>query len=161
MAIRLSVALRNKMLSAADFQTAFANGVCYIFSGPQPATANDAVRGTLLGIITKDAGAFAFGTGTNGLNFDEASGGAITKAAAETWQVGDGAGVAGAITAGTAGWFRLMGNPSDALGGSNTTNARLDGSIATSGADLNLPNVDLISGTPITIDTFTFTMPAA
>lgn len=159
MALSLSTALRNKMLGSVGFQAAFAHGIIYIYDGPQPANADAAVRGNLLGKVTVDAGAFTFGTTTNGVTFDAAASGSISKAAAEAWQIGDGAGVAGASAAGTAGWFRLMANPSDGLGGSNTTNARLDGSIATSGADLNLPNIVFVVGTPVTIDVFSLTLP--
>jgi len=65
-----------------------------------------------------------------------------------------------AIAAGTAGWFRLMGNPVDALG-SSTTLPRMDGSIATAGGDLNLSSVNIALSAPTTIDVFQFTLPAS
>lgn len=151
--IVLSSGLRNKMLGSVGFDAAFADGVIYIYSGPQPANADAAISGTLLAKVTKDHAAFSFGTATNGLNFDSPTLSVITKAAAENWQ-------AIAIAAGQAGWGRLMGNASDALG-SSTTLPRMDFSIATSGADLNLPTIDFVIGTPITIDTFTLTLPAS
>lgn len=158
--IRLSTGLRASMLNVQGFKGAFANGVIAIYTGTQPATADSAVQGTLLGYVTKNAGAFAQGSPTNGLNFDTTSTGTIAKAAAETWQLGTGGGTAGASATGVAGWFRLMGNASDA-GGASTSLARLDGSIATSGGDLNLPSVSFDVGTPVTIDTFSFTLPAS
>ena len=43
----------------------------------------------------------------------------------------------------------------------STTLVRLDGSIATSGADMNLSNIVIAIGAPTTIDSFTVTMPAS
>jgi hypothetical protein len=150
MTMMLSTGLRNGMLNATGFTEAFANSVLYVYSGPQPATADAAVQGTLLLIITKASGAFSFGTATNGLNFLAPAAGVISKDA----QIWSGIGVA----AGTAGWFRLMGNPTDALG-SSTTLPRLDGSVAGLGADLDLSSVNIVVSAPTTIDTFTFTLP--
>lgn len=160
MALHLSTGLRTALLAAATgLKTAFANGVIELRSGPQPATADAAVSGTLLGTFTVSAGAFTAGTSTNGLNFAAPSLGVITKASGEAWQIGDAAGVAGAVTAGTVGWFRLKANAADA-GALSTTLVRLDGSVATAGADLNFPNIDVVALTPMTIDTFTLTMPS-
>lgn len=153
MSVQLSTGLRQDMLNATGMKGAFANGVMYIYSGPQPVNADSAVQGTLLGIVTVGAGAFTFGTSTNGINFDAPVAGVLSKAAAEAWQMVG-------IAAGTAGWFRLMGNATDSLGAS-TTLPRLDGSIATSGADLNLSNVTIAVGTPVTIDVFQYTLPAS
>lgn len=152
MAIRLSTGLRNALLDTGSFKSTFADGVIYIYSGAQPAGADSAVSGTLLGIVTVNAGAFAFGSPTNGLEFDTASSGTLVKAAAETWQFAG-------ITNGTAGWFRLMGNATDSLGAS-TTLPRLDGSIGTFGADLNLSSVSIVTSAVNTIDQFSITLPA-
>lgn len=63
---------------------------------------------------------------------------------------------------GTAGWFRFIGSVADggALISAAPFLARLDGSIATSGGDMNLSNIAVASGAPNTIDAFTFTVPA-
>jgi hypothetical protein len=153
MSLKLSTGLRTGMLNATGFKEAFADGVIYVYSGAQPATADAAIQGTLLGKVTVNAGAFAFGSPTNGLEFDAPAAGVVSKAVAEVWQMVG-------IAAGTAGWFRLMGNPTDALG-SSTSLPRMDGSVATSGGDLTLPTVTIAIGTPITIDTFQFTLPAS
>ncbi len=152
MTVRLSTGLRNKLAGTTGFGSTFDNGVIYIYSGPQPLSADNAVSGTLLGIVTVDGGAFSFGTATNGLGFDAPVAGVVSKAAAEDWKF-DG------IADGTAGWFRLMGNATDSLG-SSTTLPRLDGSIGVSGADLNLSNISIVTGAPNTIDVFQFTIPA-
>lgn len=153
MSIQLSTGLRNGMLNATGFKEAFTDGVIYVYTGPQPTNADAAVQGTLLGKITVNGGSFSFDSATNGLEFDAPSGGVISKAAAENWQMT-------AIATGTAGWFRLMGNASDSLG-SSTTLPRFDGSVATSGGDLNLSTVAIVAGAPLTIDVFQFTLPAS
>ncbi|HBF44016.1 MAG TPA: hypothetical protein DDW42_10405 [Desulfobacteraceae bacterium] len=129
----------------------FHDGVLRIYSGTQPSDADQAVAGTLLLEITESAGAFAAGEFANGLEFGAAAAGAISKAAAETWQDTG-------ISSGTAGWFRLCANPTDA-GASSTTLPRIDGSIGSSGADLNMSSTTIVVGSTYTIDTFTLTMP--
>ena len=151
MALRLSTKLRDNLAGTTGFASTFANGVIEIYSGAQPATADSAVTGTLLGTVTLNSGAFTPGVATNGLTFAAASGGAVSKSG--VWSFNG-------IAAGTAGWFRLKGNATDA-GGVSTTLPRLDGSIAVSGADLNLSNIVIAVSAPNTIDTFTWTQPAS
>ena len=129
----------------------FHDGVLRIYSGTQPSDADQAVAGTMLLEISESGGAFGAGEFANGLEFGAAASGAISKAVAETWQdVG--------IAAGTAGWFRFCANPTDA-GGASTSLPRIDGSIGTSGADLNMSSTSIVVGSTYTIDTFTLTMP--
>lgn len=149
MTVRLSTGMRNKMLdggATGGIKNALNLGFINIYSGPQPANADLAATGTLLGIVSVNAG----GTG---LTFDAASNGTISKAAAETWKFnGQGGG-------GTAGWFRFYpaaGTP----GAGSSTEARIDGSIATSGADMNLSNIAIVDAAPNTVDVFTFTLPS-
>lgn len=92
----------------------------------------------------------------NGLIFGQPSAGVIAKLSTQVWSFNG-------IAAGTAGWFRLIGSQSDA--GALLSGApwlpRLDGSIAVSGADLNLSNIAIAVGSPNTIDTFQWTQPQA
>lgn len=150
MTVRLSTALRTALAGSTGFAATFANGVIEIYTGTQPATADAAVAGTLLGTVTLASGAFTPGVATNGLTFASAANGAVSKSG--VWSFNG-------VAAGTAGWFRLKGNAVDA-GALSTTLPRLDGSVATSGADLNLSNIVIAIGAPSTIDTFTFTIPA-
>ncbi len=152
MTVRLSTGLRNMMAGSVGFTGAFDNGVIYIYSGSQPLSADNAVSGTLLGIVSVDALPFSFGSPTNALGWDAPVSGVVAKAAAEDWRFEG-------ITNGTAGWFRLMGNTSDSLG-SSTTLARMDGSIGTANADMNLSNITITTAAPNTIDVFQFTIPA-
>lgn len=150
MSVRLSTKLRDNLAGTTGFAATFANGIIEIYSGAQPATADSAVTGTLLGTVTLNSGAFTPGVATNGLTFAAASGGAVSKSG--VWSFNG-------VAVGTAGWFRLKGNAADA-GGVSTTLPRMDGSIAVSGADMNLSNISIAIGAPNTIDSFTWTQPA-
>lgn len=152
MALRFSSGLRDAMLGSAGLKGALANGTIYIYSGAQPANADGAAAGTLLGQVTVDAGTFTAGNATNGINFGLPSGGIIAKAAAENWKFNG-------LTAGTAGWFRFVGNALDD-GNTSTLLPRIDGSVAKTGGDLNLSNTAIVAGAPSTIDVFNLNMAA-
>jgi hypothetical protein len=112
---------------------------------------------TAVTTLTATVGAATMSGGVaavNGLTFAAPASGAVSKSG--IWSF-NGAVAAGAGT--TAGWFRLVASTVDA-GGASTTLERLDGSIAVSGADMNLSNITIVSGAPNTIDTFTYTQPA-
>jgi hypothetical protein len=87
----------------------------------------------------------------NGLTFDIATIGAASKIAADTWS-GNG------ITGGTAGWFRLR-ESGDTGTGASTTACRIDGSIATSGADMNLGSLTVTATAPFILTSAAFTLP--
>lgn len=150
MTVRLSTGLRTNLAGSTGFASTFANGVIEIYTGVQPASADSAVTGTLLGTVTLASGAFTPGSPTNGLTFGAAADGSVSKSG--TWSFNG-------VAAGTAGWFRLKGNAVDA-GGASTTLPRLDGSIAVAGGDMSLSNTTIAVGAPSTIDSFTFTIPA-
>lgn len=142
-------------LTGGSLKDIFKDGVIYIHSGSQPATADTAYSGTLLCTITVGSGAFTAGAVANGLEFGAAASGAISKSADEVWSGTNAA-------TGTAGWFRLCANATDARGTDTTfIYPRIDGAIATSGSQLNLSSTSLTSGATLTIDTFTITLPAA
>jgi len=151
MSIRLSTGLRNNLAGTTGFAATFANGIIEIRTGSQPVYADDAATGTLLGTFTLASGAFTPGSPTNGLTFATAADGAVSKSG--VWSMNG-------IAAGTAGWFRLKGNAldNDLL---STTLPRLDGSIAVSGADMNLSNISIAIGAPTTCDGFVWTQPAS
>ncbi len=62
------------------------------------------------------------------------------------------------LAAGTAGYFRLVTTLD--TGGVSTTELRIQGTVSTSGADLNLTNINVAVGATQTIDTFQLTEPA-
>lgn len=151
MTLKISTGLRTAMMGTSGFAEVFANGIIEIYTGAQPATADAATTGTLLGTVTLEGGAFTPGTATNGLTWATPANGAVTKST-DLWQfIG--------VATGTAGWFRLKGNALDnnAL---STTLPRLDGSIGSSGADMNLSNLSIVPAAVTTIDTFSVTFPA-
>lgn len=249
MTIRLSTGLANNLAGPTGFAASFAGGVGDIYTGAQPANADAAPTGTLLGRISIASatyapetpssatltlagtsgsvntvnigtfniiplGAVAFVTdlattaqalsdaiNRNGIYTATASGAVVTvKAPAGTGAAHNGLALAATVTtmtatssgnitggvaatagiqfsapsggtvsksgvwsfnglaAGTAGWFRFKASAADADGVS-TTAVRVDGSIAVSGADMNLSNLTISVAAPNTIDSFTWTQP--
>lgn len=108
--------------------------------------------------ITCTGSSFASGVApVNGLYFGISAGGVIAKPTGQIWSFN---GINGTLTAG---WFRLYGSNTSDSGGLISAAPyypRLDGSIATSGADLNLSNISIATGSANTIDAFSFTIPA-
>lgn len=133
MAVRLSASLANSLANsiASAVDAGPAGGTVKIYTGSQPATADTAESGTLLATFTLSATAFG-----------AASGGVITLAGTPLT-------VAAAAT-GTAGWFRLEDST-----GANV----LDGSVGTSGNQINLNTTSITSGVNVTITSGTITMP--
>lgn len=154
MAERFSTGHANMICNAV--KTAYANGVLAIFGGAsQPADTNSAETGTLLCLITLASGAFEGGSATNGLNFDSPVSGILSKAAAETWS-GNGLEAAGTGTVAT--YFRFYANAYTT--GESTTAVRFDGAISTaSTAELQLSTTTIVSGSPVVINSFTYTPP--
>lgn len=116
---------------------------------------------TTLGVSVNGGSSTAFGgtgspsagtTAVNGLNWQVPVAGILSKEAT-VWQ-------ATAVASGTAGYFRFEADSDDDQG-SSTSFRRLDGSIATSGADLNISSTAITSGATDTINTFTLTIPAS
>lgn len=132
MTLRFTSATANAQADALDdrINTGGAGSI-KIYTGTQPATADTAVSGTLLATFTLSNPAFG-----------AASSGVITLAGVPKT-------VAAAAT-GTAAYFRLA-------NGSGTT--VLDGSVGTSGNQLNLNSVAITSGVNVTITSGTITFP--
>jgi hypothetical protein len=91
----------------------------------------------------------------NGLTFGDSAAGILARNTVEVWS-------GTAVADGTAGWFRYVGSVADA-GSSDATETyiRLDGNIATSGANLNMSNTAIVTGAVQTISGFSLTYPAA
>lgn len=153
MTVRVSTGLRNAMLGTSGLKTALANGVLRLYSGAQPASADSAASGTLLAEITLDGGAFAHGSPTNGLNMDTPADGAISKPSGDVWT---GLG----LVAGTTGWARFCGNPTDDAGAS-TTLSRIDYSVGKTTGDIHVSNINVEVGVPVGVDVATMSFPAS
>jgi hypothetical protein len=107
-----------------------------LYSGSQPDDPDDVPVGTLLVTIKN---------GASGITFADASDGVLSKPAAETWS-------GACVATGTAGWFRIVA-PGD-LGTDNGTDCRMDGTVATSGGQLNFTSLAFTLGSTQTIDDF-------
>jgi hypothetical protein len=134
------------------FAEIFKDGVIEVYAGTRPVNADAAVSGTLLGTVTVNGGAFVAGQAANGLEWGTAADRAIDKASAETWQFTAGA-------SGTATWFRIKGNATDA-GSSSTSLPRIDGTISAFGGDATLSDTNIVSGNVYTLNRCKFTWPA-
>jgi len=155
MAERLSTGLRNEMVGPGgkSMADALEYGVIRIYTGSQPATADLAETGTLLVEITLASAASTDPmTSGNGLTFAAAAAGSSPKTVAEVWS-----GVAEA--SGTAGWFRFYDLDYDT--GDSSAAIRFDGSIATSGSDMDMVNTTITSGGTTTLDSGSITVPAS
>jgi hypothetical protein len=113
------------------------------------------VASTVTTITKTDANMAGGVDAVNGLRWGDSAAGVLTKLSTQTWS-----GVAAAT--GTAGWFRIEASVTDA-GGLDSSEAviRLDGSIATSGAELNMTPTSITSAATQTISSFTITLPTA
>jgi hypothetical protein len=143
-------------LVGGSIKDVFKDGVLKIYNGTQPTSPNDGLGGaTCLVEITKASATFTSGAVAAGLEFGPAALGVVSKIAnpADVWS-----GVN--IASGTASWFRFYANATDA-GGEDTTYIypRIDGSVKTSGGELNMSSVSLVAAATTTIDTFAITLP--
>ena len=108
-------------------------GYLRIYDGSQPATADTAISGQVL-LAELRFNASAFGSPTAG----------VITAASIT-------GEDSALASGTAAWFRAL--------KSNGTSPICDGSVGTTGCDLNLNSVAISSGATVDVTALTLTLP--
>jgi hypothetical protein len=145
MTVKASTGLRNYMLDTGSAKAGLNLGFIKIYAGVEPATADASLgSATLLCTLSNNS------TGT-GLTLEAAAAaGIILKNAAETWS---GNNVAGGVAA----FYRHVA-PGD-TGASSTTERRVQGSIATAGADMNMSNTTLVNGAPQTLDYYAVALP--
>lgn len=135
MATRLAALTASAMANAITTRADAGAGAATIkiYSGSQPATADTAATGTLLATFT-----------LSDPSFGAASSGVITLAGTPK--------TVAASASGTAGYFRLE---------DSTGVDIMDGSVGTSGAELNLNTTTITSGVNVTITSGTITVPTA
>jgi hypothetical protein len=92
-------------------------------------------------------------TAVNGLNFQYPPVAGVLTKETTAWQMT-------AVASGTVGYARWEFDPSDNQS-TGTTYRRMDLTVGTSGADINLGSTTITSGQTYTIDGGTFTLPAA
>lgn len=136
--IHVAAAYRKGMLDgSANIKTDANSGVLNIYSGTQPADGDAALSGnTLLASLTMNATAFSAPSGT--ASTDQT----LTANAINSDTSAD--------NTGTATFFRLF--------KSDGTTKILDGSVGTSGADLNLNSTSISSGTTVAVTSMTLTL---
>ncbi|AOG22140.1 hypothetical protein [Acidovorax sp. RAC01] len=149
MPLLASTGLRNKVLDTGSVKNVLANGRIHVYASTLaniPASADDAIvpaNHTLLLTVYGD------GVST-GLNLGTASGGAIGKAAGETW--------AGTVLAsGNAAFFRYVGSAD--TGAASTTEPRYQGRVGVSGAELNISSLALTAGNTQAVNFASISLP--
>lgn len=135
MASKLNTLARNTIVDA--HRTNFDGGQLVIYSGTEPATADDAITGTALVTITLPTPAF-----------NAAANGQSTMSG--TWS-----GTASAT--GTATHYRLM----DSAGNYVAQGPVIQGTSPVAAGDLALDNTSIASGQTVTINSFTLDAPAS
>lgn len=130
MAIQTSIVARNAELDALAPLANF--GYIRIYTGAIPATPETAVSGTLLAELQFNATAFG-----------AAAAGVITANAITQDSSADNTGVAGT--------YRAL--------KSDGTTALWDGTVSTSGADLNLNSTSINAGVAVSVSSLTVTLP--
>jgi hypothetical protein len=128
--MRKAIVARNAELDA--FAPLANNGYIRIYSGAQPATPETAASGTLLAELRFNATAFG-----------AAAAGVITANAITDDSSAD--------NTGTAGYFRAL--------KSDGTTALYDGSVGTSGAELNMSTTSIVAAAVVSITSLTITNP--
>jgi hypothetical protein len=129
--LKYSTALKNNQ-QAAISTAAGASAVLTLYSGSQPASPDTAITSQI-----------ALSTHTCAATFGTASAGVLTVGA-----IGNGTGTAGAAGGTTATWYRLTTSGGTAL---------VDGTVAISGADLNINNTSIATGQTVQITSWTLT----
>ena len=129
MTIRFNTAMRDAMVTALT--NAIGSYTLSIYTGSQPATANDAATGTKLVDIT-----------INGFNAPVSGSATLNTSTPNTGT---------AVATGTAGWGRIVGGAGE----------RIDGTVGTSGTDFTINSTSITNGATVTLTAMTVTQPAS
>jgi len=129
MTIRFNTAMRDAMVTALT--GAIGGYTLSIYTGSQPATANDAATGTKLVDIT-----------INGFNAPSNGSATLNTSSPNTGT---------AVATGTAGWGRIVGSAGE----------RIDGTVGTSGTDFTINSTSITNGATVTLTAMTVTQPAS
>lgn len=147
----------NRNKSAPNYVASAVGAVVTITALPGTgASVNGFVVAATLTTITVTSTNMAGGvTAVNGLKFDFSSAGAMAKYLGQTW-AGDN------VAGGVAGWFRYCGSIADAGAIDSTGKVlRIDGSISSAGAELNLNNTTFVAAARTTISDALSTVPSS
>ena len=130
MTIRFNTDMRNAMVTALTNAIGSYNTLS-IYTGSQPATANDAATGTKLVDIM-----------INGFNAPVSGSATLNTSTPNTGT---------AVATGTAGWGRIVGGAGE----------RIDGTVGTSGTDFTINSTSITNGATVTLTAMTVTQPAS
>lgn len=148
-------AMINRSPSSPEYTATAAGAVVTIQASPgSGATPNTLTVAGTLATMTATYTAMTGGVAAvNGLLFDLSSVGVMQKLATQTWS-----GVN--VATGTAGWFRQYGGPTDS-GGLDSAGIfnRLDGAIASSGAEMNFNSTAFVAAATTTLAQWQMTVP--
>lgn len=149
MTLQVSTGFKTKILGRESFADIFDGGTIRIFSGAQPATADHAETGTLLGLVTVGGGAWSAENTAAGLHYlqiDEF----VTNSAFESW-------LFRAEQSGVVGWFRVVG-PAEDDGQPSYNLPRIDGSVGVLpiAAQLYMITLSVTAGYSYSIDSFVY-----
>ena len=129
MTIRFNTAMRDVMVTALT--NAIGGYTLSIYTGSQPAAANDAATGTKLVDIM-----------INGFNAPVNGSATLNTSTPNTGT---------AVATGTAGWGRIVGSAGE----------RIDGTVGTSGTDFTINSTSITNGATVTLTAMTVTQPAS
>ncbi len=155
MAVNSSTGFCAAILGPQAFDSIFRDGAIEIWSGAQPATADDGPVGTLLARITRNGGAWQAGSPSNGLRFVR-DGRFVFKDPAQSW-------VLRGVGVGIAGWFRLVANAPDGRALSVTV-PRIDGAVgldddSPGDFQMRLPTLSITPDTSIELGDWWYAIP--
>lgn len=144
MTVQYSTGLKAAIAVSDDMKATLDGGFIFYFSGPVPASADDAVDGSTVMLAKFSVG----GDGTTGLTFEAtATDGVLTKTAAEAWE-------STAAATGTATFFRHCA-AADAGTAISTTAPRVQGTLGTTSAsDAQLVSTSITASQSLSIDLY-------
>ena len=140
MAIRMSTGLKNQLLFNHGLIPSLEYGGIYVYSGAQPASANDTASGSLLATVTADGLSWTAGSNTGGLRLVAIpSLSYAIKPQSQAW-------VMKVASSGTAGWWRFRSNA--------FSDVRMDGAITDPLSELFIGSTTLTAGEERFIERF-------
>lgn len=161
MTLKVSTATANAALNGTGLKEQFDGGKLYLYAGPIPASANDALD--MAAAHTEVVVITVGGAGT-GLTFGAPSGGVLGKSSGETWSgVPATDGFQGSQTSLAPTFYRFCAGSDNGRGAANaSTGYRVQGTVGgpNSGADLQLGSATLSEGVSQPIGAFTWTLGA-
>lgn len=136
--IRVSTGMKQRVMAELGAMNALQYGIIDIYTGSQPASANDAPTGQHIARVTQGGMSFTPGSIAGGLVMTPDSGGELRR---------HGQWVLKGLDTGTAGWFRWKPNQNDP-NDANASRVRIDGAV---GRELVLDDPEITPTTEVTI----------